>query len=194
MMSESSGTKSTEVNSGAPAAAAPEGTGYQEMNDDTENQQMTIDQKLENAHQMKSGRQGHLFCGRFCDMRIAVVVLSVINILILLIGGIVTVVKYGWGGLGAHFPGFVLSCIGIYGALSFEFWAVCLAAIGYTVGLLFDIIWMNWMGLIIGSIVLYPHVVLCKELNDGIMSRETYSREEYIDPVLASAGPKFTTA
>jgi hypothetical protein len=164
--------------------AAPEGSGYEGGAMEAEKQE----QESASRVPVSSGdaepteeRQGHLFFGRLCDMRVAVVSMNVFNIILLIIGGIVTLVKFGMIGLGAHFPGIVLSGIGIFGAMNFELWAVCLATVGYCVGLLFDLFWLNWIGILIGALIVYPHAVLCYEMKKGIMTKETYKREEYVE-------------
>lgn len=125
-------------------------------------------------------RKGHLLFYKFCDMRIAVVGMNIFNVVLIVLSGLVGIWKFGFGSILVMFPGLVLSGVGIYGALNFELWAVLLATVGFVLGLLSDIWYLNWIGLVIGCLICYPHIVLCHELNEGIISKETYEKEEYI--------------
>ena len=131
---------------------------------------------------IKTGRQGKLFF-RLCDMRVATVLVNVLNVVAISIGLLVHLIKYlGVMPLHVAIPAFVLSAIAIFGALNFELWAVALAAAGIAVGLLMDLMWLNIFGIITGCLVLYPTGTLAYELYTGAMSKDTYIvREEYID-------------
>lgn len=126
------------------------------------------------------GRQGHLFFGRFCDMRKAVVGVNIFNIALTLLGCIVKVVRYTeWGPIEAAMPVFILSGIGLYGAMHFELWAVAMASIGFIIGICVDLWLPNWLGILVGLLVVYPHAMLTYEIKKGIMSQENYKKEEF---------------
>ena len=129
-----------------------------------------------------SGRQGKLFFG-LCDMRVATIGANVLNIVSISIGMVVHMIRYlGIMPLQAAIPAFVLSGIAIFGAVNFEAWAVAMAAIGFGVGLLVDIWWLNFFGIIMGCIVLYPTATFGHEIYKGIMTKETYrQREEFVN-------------
>jgi hypothetical protein len=40
------------------------------------------------------------------------------------------------------------------------------------------VLFMDFIGLIVSVLFLYPHVMLYKDLQNGVMSRETYAREK----------------
>jgi hypothetical protein len=126
-------------------------------------------------------KEGHLLFGILCDMRVAVIAVNIINILLLLIGMSVYIHKYGWSSVSSHFPGFVVSAIGLFGALNFQLWAVVLAAIGFVISLINAVYWQNWVGVFVGLLVLYPHAALAHDLRMGIMTKENYRRgEEFV--------------
>lgn len=131
---------------------------------------------------LKPQRRGKLFFW-FCDMRVATVGVNVLNILVILIGMIVHMIKYlGIMPISVAAPAFILSGIGIFGAVNFELWAVTMSAAGFMVGLLCDLWWLNIFGIVMGCLVLYPTATLAQELHKGIMTKETYSeREEFVD-------------
>lgn len=133
-------------------------------------------------NEIKSGRQGKLFFG-LCDMRVATVLVNILNVVAISIGMLVHLIKYlGIMPLNVAIPAFVLSAIAIFGALNFELWAVAMAAVGFTVGLLVDLMWLNIFGIVMGCLVLYPTATMSYELYTGVMSKGTYStREEFID-------------
>jgi hypothetical protein len=134
----------------------------------------------EGGAQETTERKGHLLFGILCDMRIAVVAVNVMNIILLVVGMCIYIRKFGWGSVSSHFSGLVISGIGIFGAMNFQLWAVGLAAIGFVIGLLNALYWSNWIGVVIGLFVLYPHVVLAHEIRMGIMAKETYRKEQFI--------------
>ena len=131
---------------------------------------------------IKTGRQGKLFF-KLCDMRAATVLVNILNVLAISIGMVIHMIKYlGVMPLNAAIPAFVLSAIAIFGALNFELWAVAMAAVGFAVGLIVDLMWLNIFGIVTGCLVLYPTATMAHELYTGIMSKDTYlTREEYID-------------
>lgn len=135
----------------------------------------------ENTYDTPSNRQGKLFF-KVCDMRTATMVLCSLNIVLVLIGMIIHLIRYfGFIPINAAIPALVLSCIAIFGAVNFELWAAGLAAVGFGVSLIIDLWWLNIFGIVMGVLVLYPTATLAHELHTGIMSKETYNREEFID-------------
>ena len=128
----------------------------------------------------EEGRKSHLFFGKYCDMRVAVVFLNVFNIALLLLSGFISLFRFGFGTIGMLLPGLVLSGIAIYGAMNFELWAMAIATVGFFLGLLSDLWFLNFVGVIFGAIVVYTHGMLTKEIHEGIMTKETYHKEEYI--------------
>jgi len=128
-----------------------------------------------------SGRQGKTFL-KVCDMRTATIVMSSINIVLILIGAIISCVRFfGFTPLLAAIPPLALSCIAIFGAVNFEFWLVALAAVGFSISLIHDLWWLDILGIIMGLLIVYPTVTLAYELRTGVMSKATQSREAFID-------------
>jgi hypothetical protein len=130
-------------------------------------------------------KKGHLLFGKICDMRIAVVFLNILNIIAILFGVIITGIQYKAfsASLYAFANGFLamsLSIVGALGALNYVLWMVAVATVGFALGFLLDLIGFHFGGILIGGLVLYPHAVLTYEIQTGIMSKETYAREEHI--------------
>jgi hypothetical protein len=132
-----------------------------------------------------SQRKSHTFLG-ICDMRIGTYFVNVMNITLILIGILVAAIrgplfwKSLWGSFGRGLPGLFLSSVGIYGAHSFELWAMYVATGGFIVAFIIDIILFDWAGLIITAIILYPHCYLTYEIRSGVMTKDTYATEEYV--------------
>lgn len=130
-------------------------------------------------------RQGHLLFGFLCDMRIAVVFLNIFNIFAICVGIIVTGFQFktfsaAWYAFENGFLGIALSIVGALGALNYVLWMVGVATAGFAIGFLIDLFGLHLIGILVGGLVLYPHVVLTYEIHEGIMSKETYPREEHI--------------
>jgi hypothetical protein len=139
-------------------------------------------------------RQGHRFMFFCCDMRRAVIILDAITIFLVLVhfiffvgfgiqleadtGGSFQVPSVGeaifWGLVGVAMP----AC-GMYGALKFKYNFVVLAAFYFGFQLFLDLFMLNVFSLIWGAVFLYPHAMLVKEMNKGIMTEEKYPNEKY---------------
>lgn len=144
-----------------------------------------------NAEETQGARRGKLFF-KLCDMRTATIAMCCLNIVLVLIGMIIHLVRFfGFMPINAAIPALVLSCIAIFGAVNFELWAVGLAAVGFAISLLIDLWWLNVFGIIMGALVVFPVGTLAHELHTGIMTKETYNREEFVDYDMAEkAGVK----
>ena len=130
-------------------------------------------------------RQGHLLFGFVCDMRIAVVFLNIFNIVAISVGIIITGLQFktfsaAWYAFENGFLSIALSIVGALGALNYVLWMVGVATAGFAIGFLIDLFGLHLIGILVGGLVLYPHVVLTYEIHEGIMSKETYPREEHI--------------
>lgn len=132
-------------------------------------------------------RKSMTFLG-LCDYRIATIFVNGLNIAMILISVLVAAIraplffKSVIGTLALGLPGLVLSGLGLYGALTFELWAMYLATAGFLVAVILDGIMMNWLGLAVTLVVLIPHVILTYEMRSGIMTKETYVTEEFVIP------------
>lgn len=137
------------------------------------------------AKEENNERKGHLLFGKICDMRIAVVSFNLVNILLILFGIIATGIKYRAFSASLYafqnsFLALSLSIVGVLGALNYVLWMVAVATAGFALGFLLEVIGLHWIGILIGGLVLYPHAFLTYEIKEGIMSKETYAREEHI--------------
>ena len=128
-----------------------------------------------------------LCCG-VCDMRIGTIFVNSFNIATILVGALVMGIKsyvfwksFG-GALAAGIPGLILSGIGFYGAKNFDLKAIYLATAGFIFILLVDGIMMQWFGLVINTIVIFPHAVLSVEMRQGIITKENYAQQKYLSP------------
>jgi hypothetical protein len=81
---------------------------------------------------------------------------------------------------------FGLAGIGIAGAVTYNAWLVMIAALSLMVDIGYGIVTVNQTMIIVGLFWLYPHVVLIKEIGTGIMTPDTYPKEERV--CLSSCG------
>mmetsp|Transcript_19205 Transcript_19205/g.41731 ORF Transcript_19205/g.41731 Transcript_19205/m.41731 type:complete len:172 (+) Transcript_19205:160-675(+) len=128
-----------------------------------------------------------LCCG-ICDMRVGTIFVNGFNIAAILVGALVTGIEsyMFWksigGALAAGLPGLILSGVGLYAAKNFDLRATYLATAGFFVILLVDGILMQWFGLVLNTIVIFPHAVLAVEMQKGIITKENYTQQKYLSP------------
>jgi hypothetical protein len=67
-----------------------------------------------------------------------------------------------------------LHACGIYGALKYQTWGVAVAAVAYGLTLLIHLVSLNIIHVIIAGLFFYPHVILIKEMKEGIMTDYNY--------------------
>jgi hypothetical protein len=152
----------------------------------TKNEKKEMQQNSDyEAHTAGEERQGHLLFGFVCDMRIATVFINIFNILALVVGIVITGIQYKtftatFYAFENAFLGIALSIVGALGALNYVLWMVAVATTGFGLGFILDLFGLHLIGILIGALVLYPHAVLTYEIKEGIMSKETYAREEHI--------------
>jgi hypothetical protein len=121
-----------------------------------------------------------------CDMRIGCIFINSFNISMIIVGVLVTGIRDNmfWKSMGAAFaagvPGLVLSSIGLYGAKTFELWAMYLATAGFIVALIMDAVLLSWVGFFVTAVVVFPHIVLTYEIREGVLTKNNYSQEEYL--------------
>ena len=63
---------------------------------------------------------------------------------------------------------------GIYGAFQFELWGVITATVSYGISLLLGLISLNFIHVLVAGFFLYPHIIMIKEMQDGIMTESNY--------------------
>lgn len=132
-------------------------------------------------------RKSHTCCGKLMDTRKGVLVVNFINIFAILFSVLFRAIIYherSFGGLFAGMLGVILSLIGSYGALKFDIRASGLATIGFGLCFLMDLIGLNLVGVIIDIVLIYPHAYFTWEMYKGVMTKETYKKEEYLMPGL----------
>ena len=153
-------------------------------------------------------KHGHnfLFCG--CDMRRAVIILNGITLAISLFGAIAymigtTVVDAitdnfdddefeaaadvlnGWVlTAGPYFLAVAIgkvawAIIGILGAYQYEHAMVGFGSMSYFFDMALSIYTLTWIGLGYSVIMVYPHLVLMKEIHEGYMCAENYHNEQH---------------
>lgn len=122
-----------------------------------------------------------------CDTRIAVMFVNGFNISMILIGVLTVGIRDNlfWKAMGnalaAGLPGLVLSGVGLYGAITFELWAMYLACAGFLVALLMDCIMLAFVGIVATLIVFVPHVLLMMEIRNGVLTKDNYRQQEYLN-------------
>ena len=134
-----------------------------------------------------SNRKSHVLCGKFADSRKGVLIVDTFNIGAILFSVLIKSIVYHerhFGGYFAGLLGVVLSCIGAYGALKWDYKITGVASLGFAVCFLLDFVFLNLVGIIIGLVILYPHAMFTYENYRGILTKQTYPNEEYLMPGL----------
>jgi hypothetical protein len=72
------------------------------------------------------------------------------------------------------FVSIFLHACGIYGALKFKTWGVTVAAVSYAIAFLINLISLSPINIFISGLFFYPHVILLKEMKEGIMTDYNY--------------------
>lgn len=136
-----------------------------------------------NVNTTGSTRKSHTCCGKLMDTRKGVLVINFLNIFAIIFSVIFKAIIYherSFGGFFAGLLGILLSLIGSYGALKFDMRASGIATIGFALCLLMDLIGLNLVGIIIDIVLLYPHAYFTWEVYKGVMTKETYKKEEFL--------------
>mmetsp|Transcript_12391 Transcript_12391/g.35275 ORF Transcript_12391/g.35275 Transcript_12391/m.35275 type:complete len:161 (+) Transcript_12391:86-568(+) len=131
-------------------------------------------------------KRGHIFCGYCCDVRTACLVVNMIALAFAGLGLVSLAPKMdrpGFQRFGIFMAAFVLGIIanslGIYGALKFKQIFVLIAGVWFALeALLSLILFLDFVGFALGLLFLYPHIMLFKEIQDGIMTKENYVNEK----------------
>ena len=145
---------------------------------------------------MSKGKQGHSFLFCLCDMRRAVIMLDVLSILggLLMILAEILVYKYGdkddeelqillnnyslWAVVVIQAVGVFCHILGVIGARRFS---ICLLLLPLLWNIVYAVLCgidKNWVGLGFAIVWVYPHAFLCRELAQGIMTKENYYESE----------------
>lgn len=140
-------------------------------------------------HQVAS-RQSSLFFG-ICDMRTATVALDVLNVcftgvvaivlsLMFLVQGGPFVMSNIMGAVGGGLMTAGVSVIGLVAAMTWHLAGMYCASVGFVALLVYRIVNMDYVDIVVTALLLYPHVMLSVEMRSGILSKDTYDKEEYI--------------
>lgn len=131
----------------------------------------------------QGGRQSHLCFSRICDMRIGTLAANTLNIILRIV---LLCLEVAWGKtypISTDYCAIILSAVAIFGALNYEHLPVGLAALGLACIAIIHVLWgAAWYGIIYDILVLYPTSVLTVEIYKGIITEDTYKREEYLQP------------
>lgn len=72
----------------------------------------------------------------------------------------------------------IFSAVGIVGALNYNGWLVAIASISFLLDLAYGVATLNTTMIFLGILLLFPHVMLIREIVAGTMTPETYADEE----------------
>ena len=135
----------------------------------------------------RRSRLGHIFCGGLCDMRIATVIINSINIIFRVVCLVFELIWGDYYATAVDYCSLILSVIAVFGALNYDVMCTTVATVGQ--------IWFlgvyiadraMWPLYILDTLMIYSTGVVTYEIYIGIMSKKTYSREEYLEPVTRS--------
>jgi uncharacterized membrane protein len=149
------------------------------------------------------GKQGHAFCGGCCDVRRAVIIVNIINVVfaslgLVTMGGLMvaTSQNYDDDEVQAAMTTFneanlsmavlitliavklVANGLGIYGAATYNIWMVGISLVVYCIDFVMGLVAANVIGLVIACVFDYPHFFFIKEVRSGIMSEANYVNEK----------------
>jgi len=148
----------------------------------------------------KAGRENHLFCGCCCDTRRATIVVNLVSLFVDLYAMMVAFMLIrGYTNSNANNTDetiqhknqmaawlttavvdfFVLLAVamhatGIYGALKYSPTAIKVAAAAHGITIIVSVFTFDAIGTIAGGVFLYPHIILIKEIDTGVMTDYNY--------------------
>lgn len=152
----------------------------------------------------QKGRENHLYFGCCCDVRRAVLILNILTIVMSFVSMIVFFVFVRMTQDHASeiteemsedmseedfktylnvFEGFMdafmlisifLHAFGVHGALKYKTWAIKVAAVAYGIPFTWAVLNFDFVTFILGGVFLYPHIVLIKEIETGVMTSYNY--------------------
>jgi hypothetical protein len=193
------------MNSNADVDKKPAVGGVYYKADDVSGSSTVTSAGLENGAPViaTTGRQGHLFCGYCCDMRRAVAILNILTITWALLGFILFKFPLFESSVAAAdvdddktsyaadnknkesfdfffilSPAIVLPAFGLWAAIRFKKYMICLLAFWYTFDFLLCLIIFDYVGATVSGIATYAHVVFYSQLDHGIMTVDTYHANE----------------
>jgi len=72
--------------------------------------------------------------------------------------------------------GIGFAACGIYGALKFKKWGIITAGSAYALGLVIGVLSLDFGTLLVSGFMLYPHLIMYKEMKEGIMTELNYHK------------------
>ncbi|KAG7351564.1 hypothetical protein IV203_010924 [Nitzschia inconspicua] len=138
----------------------------------------------------KQQRRSRLFFG-VCDMRTATVALNLLNIVFTAVVVVVLSLMFllqGGPFVGKNIfhtvmTGFLtagISAVGLYGAMNWNLNALYVSILGFVTIFVWRFVHLDWIDIIVTAVLLYPHSMLTLEMRAGILTPETFDREEYL--------------
>ena len=133
------------------------------------------------------GKLGGKCCGCCCDYRRAVIIVNAVGIALGLLG---LVLSFGLSGSGFIFVilDIIFSIVAIVGAIQYNVIMVGLTVAWLVIQFVHTVVVVIIVGgtvldivlsVVITALFIYPHVGFIREVKSGVMSRETYPREEF---------------
>jgi hypothetical protein len=145
---------------------------------------------LSNDEQHLANRKSRLFFG-ICDMRTAAVALDVLNICFTAVVAVVLILMFVIQGgpfvmrniflvIGGGLLTAGVSGIGLLAAMNWHLVGMGLATVGFAALLVVRIIHLEYVDIVVTALLLFPHAMLTMEMQSGILTKETFEKEEYI--------------
>jgi hypothetical protein len=139
-------------------------------------------------------RRGHLFFGCLCDMRIATVLMNCISIAVRVCLILIEVYRGIYTFMAMEYCLLVLSIIGLWGALNYMSLCTGVSTVGVMWFFFVHVLAVasssqnqqHWYQMVLEILVIYPTAVLTYEIQNGIMSKDRYAKEEYLQPKVRS--------
>ncbi len=81
--------------------------------------------------------------------------------------------------IAAFVIGIICNALGLWGSMKFNKIGILVAAVWFGIEAVLSIaLFMDFVGAAFAIFFLYPHVVFFREMQTGVMSRETYANEK----------------
>lgn len=150
-------------------------------------------------------KQGHKCCAGCCDVRRAVIIVNIINLIFGTLAFVGILVgrsmlnnpeQYQDAGVDEEViasiqsipfvAAIIISIIrllitigGIMGAIQYNYILVAVCGIAYVLDTVMALVGLNFLGALISGLFAYPHFFLTQEIKQGIMTKENYHNVEH---------------
>mmetsp|Transcript_2574 Transcript_2574/g.3441 ORF Transcript_2574/g.3441 Transcript_2574/m.3441 type:complete len:170 (-) Transcript_2574:209-718(-) len=141
------------------------------------------------AYVVSPERVGHSCCGGCCDMRRAVIIVNLIEIVLtfLALSGASDLVASQQDGTqqqsidGILIVVFLVSLtcglLGVFGAISFSPYMVSVALVFNCIKFCLAVTKVNPVAMCVIGLIVYPHLLFLQEMKSGVMTQENYPNE-----------------